>query len=245
MKKIRAILAALMMVAALPVIPAIPAQAVNAPDPLDGTYVIRNVNSGKVLNVEGGKAENGTNVQQWSTDAAHTYDTWRIASAGDGLYKIYSLLGDGKTFVLNAGTDNNVSIGTDAGTDGQLYSFVANKDGSFRIVSKADEKAVEIVNALTDSGANVQVWEQNGVNCQDWELIPVTWTTEGEETKCVVTGDTFLPGDLNDDGVVDIFDVALAKHIALNSAGTQDNAANVDVNAGRRLRCVDPLPSVT
>ncbi|MBR1459291.1 MAG: RICIN domain-containing protein [Oscillospiraceae bacterium] len=234
MKKIRAILAALMMVAALPVIPAIPAQAVNAPDPLDGTYVIRNVNSGKVLNVEGGKAENGTNVQQWSTDAAHTYDTWRIVSAGDGLYKIYSLLGDGKTFVLNAGADSNVSIGTDAGTDGQLYSFIANKDGSFRIVSKADEKAVEIVNALTDSGANVQVWEQNGVNCQDWELIPVTWTTEGEETKCVVTGDTFLPGDLNDDGVVDIFDVALAKHIALNNAGTQHQkyAANVDGKEG-------------
>ncbi|MDE5563633.1 MAG: RICIN domain-containing protein, partial [Oscillospiraceae bacterium] len=199
---------------------------------------IRNVNSGKYLNVAGGETADGTNVQQLSTDSAHAYDTWRLEGDADGYYKIYSMLDGGTKLLLNYGngkdtSDINVCINQATGADNQLYRLSANKDGSFKILSKVDSKAVEIKDALTDSGANVQMWDVNGVNCQDWELIPVALTVDGTETKCTVTGDDFTPGDLNDDGAVDIFDVALAKRLLLKDGSQHEKyAANVDGKEG-------------
>lgn len=231
MKRVKSFLAAVMMLAALPSAPIIGTAA--EAGAYDGVYVIRNVNSGKYLNVTDGKTANGTNVQQWSTDAAHAYDTWRLEGDADGYYKIYSMLEDGTKLVLNA-DDSNINIYEENGKDTQLFALDANADGSFRILSKANDQAVEIINASTDSGANVQLWEQNGINCQDWELVPVEWGTSGKETKVTVIGEELIPGDVNDDGKVDIFDAVLAKRLVLNGNGTQKQkyAANVDGKEG-------------
>ncbi len=235
MKRIKSFLAALMMLAALPAAPL----TAGAAESYDGVYVIRNVNSGLYLNVTEGKAENAANIQQWSTDAAHPYDTWRLESTDDGYYKIYSMLSGGKSYLLNAGdgkdaADANVCLYEETGADNQLFRLAGNKDGSTRIISKANEKAVEIVNAETSAGANVQMWEQNGINCQDWELVPVSWITDAAETPCTVSGEEFTPGDLNNDGIVNVFDAALAKRLLLGGTGTaqQKYAANVDGKAG-------------
>ncbi len=232
MKKIKAFLTALMMLAALPAVPVTGAAA--DAGTYDGIYVIRNVNSGLYLNVAGGKTDDGTNVQQWDIDAAHPYDTWQLTGDADGYYTITSMLGG---VVLSAGdgeTASNVCVAKDTGADTQRFRLAGNQDGSTRILCKADEKAVEIVNAETDAGANVQLWEQNGINCQDWELVPVSRVTDEKETPCTVTGVAFTPGDLNDDGVVDIFDAALTKYILLGNAGTeqQNYAANIDGKEG-------------
>lgn len=236
MKKIRAFLAAMLILTAASASAAGEIPAAAAGEMLDGMYVIRNVNSGIYLNVSGGSAESGANVQQWGTDAAHSYDTWTLESDGNGYYRIYSMVDDGKKLLLNAGdgTDaaaSNVCIYEKNGKDNQLFSFSANADGSFKIVSKASDKAVEVVNAETRAGANVQQWEINGANCQDWELIPVDYRSGGmTETKCKVTGDVFTPGDLNDDGIVNIFDLVLEKRLLLKGGITdhQKHAANVN-----------------
>lgn len=233
MKKIRAFLAAMMMLTAMSASMAAETTAAAAEQLLDGTYVIRNVNSGIYLNVSGGSTENGTNVQQWGTDAAHGYDTWMLESDGDGYYRIYSMVGGGRKCLLNAGdgtSDANVCIYENTGKDEQLFRLSANADGSFKIVSKASEKAVEVINAETAAGANVQQWEINGASCQDWELIPVDYRTGGmTETKCEVSGDVFTPGDVNDDGIINVFDLLMEKRLLLKGGVTehQKHAANV------------------
>lgn len=234
MKRIRSFLTAVMMLAALPVIPAGSLSAAAAGQ-YDGTYVIRNVNSGKYLNVEGGAAVSGTNVQQWAADSAHAYDTWQLTETEDGCYKISSML-DAK-LVLSV-VDGNVCIASDSGAASQLYQLSANADGSFKLLSKADDKAVEIKDALTDSGANVQVWEVNGVNCQDWELIPVKLAS-GTETKATVTGEDYTPGDLNQDGVVDVYDYALGKRILLGGDSSAVQSMALDVNANKSNEVTD------
>jgi pectin lyase len=171
------------------------------------TFTLKNVNSGLYMEVEGGTQANGTNVQQWGMASPSYYNTWTVKSAGDGYYYIYSSLGDGNTYLLDldrglTANGTNIAIYENTNSDAQLFKFVPNDDGSYKIVTKAtqDASCVEIKDASTTSGANVQQWIINGVNCQDWVLdyvdivvettvtttVPVT-TTETTTTTTPIT----------------------------------------------------------
>jgi pectin lyase len=163
------------------------------------TFTLKNVNSGLYMEVEGGTQASGTNVQQWGLSTPSTYNTWTVKSAGDGYYYIYSSLGDGKTYLLDLDrglTTNgaNISIYENTNSDAQLFKFVKNSDGSYKIVTKAtqDSSCVEVKDASTSSGANVQQWEINGVNCQDWilEYVEITQDTTTTTTTPTTTTTT-------------------------------------------------------
>ncbi len=251
MKKIKALLAALMMVSTTAALyPAAPAEVAAADaETLDGTYLIRNVNSQIVMDVEGGGTANGTNVQQWGGSTATAYNTWRIEYAGDCTYRIYSMVDGGENRLLTAGTgtdasDANVCIYENTGADNQLFTIYANKDGSFRFLSKATNQAIEIVNAETGSGANVQQWAMNGHACQNWELIPLDMLSEKlTETPGTSTGGAdFIPGDVNADGVVDAFDLALSKKLLISGEATQLQKYAGNVSGDEQFSVVDLMP---
>ena len=245
MKKIKAFLAAVMMLASMSAVYAGTA-AVNAAEdvssPYEGYYLIRNVNSGLCLNVEGGSAENGTNVQQWGVARGADNCVWRVEAAGDNLFRIYSMVDGGENCLLNVDTanSNNINIYENTGADTQLFYLMGNDDGSFRIMSKANAQVIEVVNAETSSGANVQTWGMNGVNCQDWELIALDFESGLTETEGTTVGEgDFIPGDLNDDGVVDGFDSAVAKRVMVNNTATQRQKYAGNVSGDENFTVVD------
>ncbi len=245
MKKVKSLLAALMMLGSLTAgYAGVQTTAAEAESPYEGYYIIRNVNSGLALNVAGGAAENATNVQQWGVARGAEECFWRLDAAGDDLFRIYSMVGDGETYVLNVDTanNNNVTIYEENGSDAQLFYLMGNADGSFRILSKANAQVLEIVNAETTSGANVQTWGMNGVNCQDWELVPLDFTDGSDltETDGTQTGeDDFTPGDLNDDGKVNGFDMAIAKRALLTEVSTQRQKYAGNVSGDEQFSVVD------
>lgn len=248
MKKVKAFLAALMMISTVTAMyPAEPAQ-VSAADAetLDGTYLIRNVNSQIVMDVEGGGKDNGTNVQQWGGSSAYSYNTWRLEYAGDSYYRIYSLVDGGENRLLTAGngtdaSNSNICIYEETGGDDQLFTIFANKDGSFKFLNKATGQAVEIVNADTSAGANVQQWAVNGHACQNWELIPLDVLTEEltetPGTSTVVSD--FTPGDVNEDGVVNAFDTALSKKLLIAGGASQRQQYAGNVSGDEQFSMVD------
>ncbi|MGN0614278.1 MAG: RICIN domain-containing protein [Porcipelethomonas sp.] len=144
-------------------------------------YRIKNVNSGLYLDVTSGKAANAVNIQQAALTEDTNQNTFRFYSAGSGYYCIVSSLGDGSTFVLDITgkkTDNgtNIELYSYKSGDNQKFKFLPNEDGSYKITAKLadDASCIEVANAEKESGANVQLWEINGVNCQDWILEPVS-----------------------------------------------------------------------
>lgn len=233
MKKTKAMIAALMMLVSV-ASAAVPAAGVAAEQNLNGTYVIRNVNSGLYMTV--GYDEENNVVQNEAANAAMN-SAWRLEADGDGYYRIYSYMDT--SVLLNAGTaanssDRNVCISAKSDADNQLFELSANADGSFKLISKDTGKAVEVINAEKTGGANIQQWEINGENCQDWELIPVEYLDNSSLTaaKPVQAPEAFTPGDVNDDGVVDAFDAAISKRMLVSGEGSrhQKLAANVSGN---------------
>lgn len=137
----------------------------------DVVYSFVNVGSGLYLETASAAAENNVNVQQGDTGV----NTWTLEDAGDGYYRVCSSMGDGKTCYLgveNASADNgaNIAVWTDAQNDGQLFKFLANRDGSYTIVSKVsgDGSAVGIAGGSVDAGANAMQWVCDGTDNQKW-----------------------------------------------------------------------------
>ncbi len=199
------------------------------------SYMIKNVNSGLYMDVADGKAEEGTNVQQWGASGPSANNTWTFKQAVGEYYWVYSNVGDGATYMLDVtdgSKDNgtNIAIRTSNGYSTQYFKLLDNGDGTVTMLTRAsrDASAVEIINALTDNGANVQQWEVNGHNCQKWILektdygsAPVIVPTEAP-TEAPTEPPTQAPpkqrrvvGDANEDGDVGLPDaLAILQYIA-------------------------------
>ena len=219
-------------------------------------YMLKNVSSGLYLDVEGGVAANGTNIQQWGASEAAAQNTFRLVETSDGYYNIYSCVGDGVSFVLDIAAKKtadgtNITLYTPNGGDNQKFSLSKNADGSYKLLTKitGGRSAVEVANASSSAGANVQQWSVNGVNCQDWILEAVE---EAVATEAVTNGSTTeetteptLPpepenilGDVNGDRMFDLSDlVTLSKWLA--KTGEITISENADLNGDDKINVID------
>ena len=156
------------------------------------TYRIKNVSSNLYMQVDGAKAENGANVQQWGTSGSTTHDIWKFIDAGEGYYYLASAVGDGGTYMLDVSgkktvNGTNIDIYNYNGGTNQQFMLTKNSDGSYKILTRISggKSAVEVADASTVSGANVQQWEINGADCQNWILEAVSDTGCKMDTNVV------------------------------------------------------------
>ena len=163
-------------------------------------YMIQNENSGLYMEVKDANAENTANVQQWGAESSAAHNTWRVLSAGNGYYYLYSQLGDKVTYLLDIDmgkSDNgtNIQIYTDTKADAQQFKFVRNDDGTYYILTRSsgDKSCVAVSSASTSSGANIIQWEYKaGDKSQKWIL------TQVEDTGCIMdTNSIYMCKNLN------------------------------------------------
>lgn len=163
-------------------------------------YMIQNENSGLYMEVKDANAENTANVQQWGAESSAAHNTWRVLSAGNGYYYLYSQLGDKVTYLLDIDmgkSDNgtNIQIYTDTKADAQQFKFVRIDDGTYYILTKSsgDKSCVAVSSASTSSGANIIQWEYKaGDKSQKWIL------TQVEDTGCIMdTNSIYMFKNLN------------------------------------------------
>lgn len=138
-------------------------------------YVIKNVNSGKYLDVANASAENGANIQQYTYNGCAA-QVFKIRPVGDGYYAILTGASGYNSCidVTNASTENGANIEQWEywGGDMQLFKIVQNSDGSYSFLSKISGgmEAVEVYNFGMDDAVNVSQWEYWGGAAQSWIL---------------------------------------------------------------------------
>lgn len=143
----------------------------------NGGVVIKSKISNCVLEVNGGNATDGTNVQM------------NIENDSDAqIFSIYKV--DSNSFALNIGNDftapifnlyhwlpiendenNNVVIAHENGTANQVWRFLRQIDGSYKIVSCLDGKCLDVQGASYEGGANVQVFTDHSHDAQRWYIF--------------------------------------------------------------------------
>lgn len=141
---------------------------------LDGTYYIKNKNSGKYLDVYYGSANNGTNIQQHDFNGCHAQQ-FKLVSDGNGYYSILTGSSDfkGGLDVTNASKADGANIiqWSNRGGDHQKFQLVKIGD-AYAIKTKISNcySAIEVYGHSKSSGANVNQWKYLGNNNQLWYL---------------------------------------------------------------------------
>lgn len=190
-------------------------------------YMIQNVNSGQFMEVQDGKAESGANVQQWGGDTSKPsqHNVWHFEKVNWGYYYVYSGVGEGNNLLLQCDSSkdgSNIYINDPLKSSSQYFKFVDNEDGTYTIVTRSskDLSCVEVADASTGSGANVQQWSWNDNNCQKWKLIPVDYTLPYQVSK-----PEKVKGDVNSDGELTIADLVMMQKYILGNGDLIDRKA--------------------
>ncbi len=158
-------------------------------------YEFENVNSGMVMDIVSGTMADDTNVQQWST-GNYKSQQWILKefTGGGNYYYIHSV--SNPEYVLkaeNGSNGGNIFITTYSNKDSSmLFKFAKNPDGTYHIMTRASKDAclVEVADASTSSGANVQQWEPTYNDCQKWNAVTFTTTTTIVTTTTTTTTTT-------------------------------------------------------
>lgn len=144
-------------------------------------FFIKNMYTGQYLDVAGGIATNGTNVQQYKyngTDAQR----WYIRNNGDDTFSFYSRAGNDGTYkyaldISNASGENyaNVQIWQINGTDAQKFQISQSVYSTFIFSTKASNfsKVIVLNGPTCNEGQNVDQYTFQTHANEMWILEPV------------------------------------------------------------------------
>lgn len=162
---------------------------------LDGIYSIKSVHSGKYLDVYKGRADDGTNVQQWSGNG-NASQKFKLVSDGNGYYTIYTGASNYKScldvYAWSRDNGANINQWSSHGGDCQKFQFVKIGD-AYAIKTKISNcySCLDVYNWSTSNGGNIAQWEYWGGNCQLWYLESVSDSSSSSGSSDSSSGDSY------------------------------------------------------
>lgn len=144
----------------------------------EGMYVIQSCSgSNQVLDVYEGGKDNGVNVISW-VDNNGNGQKWQFVRAGNGIYKIISVV-SGKCLEV-AGQDSNTNGGNvqqwdyEDGWSNKLWKLWLTKENKLIFLNTASYRALNVTGDSATNGANVTVQDRNRSANQSWTLKRTT-----------------------------------------------------------------------
>lgn len=139
-----------------------------------GYTVLKNLKTGKVLDVASASTANGTNIQTYEANGttAQNFNVTPVALLNTGLYEIQAFGNiDYVVDVANGSTDNgaNIQLYKSNNTGAQKWNVVQNSDGSYTFKNAVSGKALDLQSGQAHEGSNIQLWAANSsAAAQKW-----------------------------------------------------------------------------
>ena len=156
----------------------------------DGYYTLTFRHSERMLDVADGETVYGNNVWQCTPNGSDA-QKWVIKAAGNGYYNIISKCSGTYLTVSNGENRNgaNIEINKQKNNNSQKFKFIKQEiyegtrtieDGVYVIETGVSSiKALDVIDAVTYSGGNVQIYNKNNARCQK---IAVKYVGDGYYT---------------------------------------------------------------
>ncbi len=130
------------------------------------------LNQSYVLDVAGGSAANGANVQLYQSNSTEAQRFYFSYEASTGYYTLRNS-GSGKVLdAAGAGMFNGTNVWQYSlnGTWAQKWSL-KHSGGSYVLYCAANGLVLDLSGAKVSNGSNVQCWTYNGTTAQEWNLV--------------------------------------------------------------------------
>lgn len=194
----------------------------NYPAVNDGTYTIKNLNSGLYVSDDNGNTVQGNTMN------------WTFKKNSDNTYCITDESGKALTVENNSADDGaNISLSAFKGDNSQKFTLKCNKDGTYTILTVASEgkRCVDVFEISTESGANICQWEYWDGDGQKFIIEPIVQKKAEPET---------LIGDINADGKVETADIVMLKKFLVKSGElTEKQLIAADINKDNKINVFD------
>ena len=141
----------------------------------DGYYTVKNLQSGKLIDVAAAGVKDGTNIQMWNSNDTCA-QKWKILRVGQ-VYEFISVCSMKVIDLSGADTklDSNIQIYDANNTSAQKWNLSLIKileEGDYMIGSKlSNNKVVDIAGNKGGNGINVQLYDSNGTSAQKWRIV--------------------------------------------------------------------------
>ena len=141
----------------------------------NGAVSLKNVATGRVLDIAGGNLANGANIQVYETNgtAAQSFSFENVSPLNDGVYEIASSSSSNYRLDVSGGSFSdgaNIQWYSSNGSGAQVWT-IKNMGGDIYSIVNADTgKSLDITNSVIAPSTNIQQWSQNGSAAQIWKI---------------------------------------------------------------------------
>lgn len=137
----------------------------------EGTYkIVMATDQNQSLTVDGGKTENGANVHLWEY-VNSLQQQFNLVYDGNGYYEIIPVNSGKRLDVVGWGNEANVDQwSNNSGADNQKWQIKKNKAGNYNIISKRENRYLDVYQSKITNGTNLEVYEQSGGKGQEFWL---------------------------------------------------------------------------
>ena len=144
----------------------------------DGSYIITNTGSGKVLDVESGIAQKGSIVRQWNSNGSSA-QRWFLRDSGEGYY-IQSALGNWVLDIAHATASDGNQITLQPTNNTQAQKFLLSSAGtgvptnvSTKVVSAIDTAMAPTIPAGSSAAVQMRLGLWEGIDEQRYRFVEV------------------------------------------------------------------------
>ncbi|MFL6145144.1 MAG: RICIN domain-containing protein [Labedaea sp.] len=163
----------------------------------DSWLAVRSKQSNNVLDVNGCGTTAGSNIGTWTYWGGNC-QRWAMRSRPGGFAELVSR-GNPQVAadIANCGSANGTNVAlwnfNFGGNECQFWAFDPVGSGEYKIRAKINGKALDVSGCSATAGANVDIWDYAGLDCQKWylDLAPDAGVTVAWQQFTV---DTTAPG---------------------------------------------------
>ncbi|MFI9238025.1 RICIN domain-containing protein [Streptomyces sp. NPDC053079] len=143
----------------------------------DTVVTLKAAHSGKCLDIDGGKADNGVRAQQWNCNGSDA-QKWRAVPVADSSFELRNVASGKCLEVENSATKVGAPV--------QQWSCVNAKNMRWQIVlvdpvkklhqlrpTHTEDRCLDIADAKDNNGTKAQQWYCNQSAAQLWQIQPV------------------------------------------------------------------------
>ncbi|WKB50585.1 RICIN domain-containing protein [Eleftheria terrae] len=137
----------------------------------NGVYLVKAKHSGKCMDVDNARQDEGRNVFQWTCHGGNN-QRWIFTNLNNGYYEV-KVKHSGKCLdVDHSGTSNGVNVHQWScnRSTAQQWKPVANSDGSYRMVARVSGKVLDVAGGSMSNAGNIQQWDSLSSANQNWTL---------------------------------------------------------------------------